>query len=66
MIIVDLCFNIVDLINKTSIFIIIVRIFVYIILAIPSLIEIRNFPKNYKKYITKLYKKKCEKLKIDR
>ena len=65
-IIVDLCFNIVDLINKTSIFIIIVRIFVYIILAIPSLIEIRNFPKNYKKYITKLYKKKCEKLKIDR
>lgn len=65
-IIVDLCFNIVDLINKTSIFIIIVRIFVYIILAIPSLIEIRNFSKNYKKYITKLYKKKCEKLKIDR
>lgn len=65
-IIVDLCFNIVDLINKTSIFIIIVKIFVYIILAIPSLIEIRNFPKNYKKYITKLYKKKCEKLKIDR
>lgn len=65
-IIVDLCFNIVDLINKTSIFIIIVRIFVYIILAIPSLIEIRNFPKNYKKHMTKLYKKKCEKLKIDR
>lgn len=65
-IIVDLCFNILDLINETPIFIMIVRIFAYIILAIPSLVEIRNFPKNYKRYITKLYKKKCEKFKIDR
>ncbi len=65
-IIVDLCFNILDLINETPIFIMIVRIFAYIILAILSLVEIRNFPKNYKRHITKLYKKKCERLKIDR
>ena len=64
-IIVDLFFNILELINETPIFLMIVRIFAYIILAIPSLLEIRNFNKNYKKYMIKLYKKKCKKLKID-
>ena len=65
MIIVDLFFNILELINKTPIFLMIVRIFAYIILAIPSLLEVRNFNKNYKRYMIKLYKKKCKKLKID-
>lgn len=64
-IIVDLFFNILELINKTPIFLMIVRIFAYIILAIPSLLEVRNFNKNYKRYMIKLYKKKCKKLKID-
>ena len=64
-IIVDLFFNILELINETPIFLMIVRIFAYIILAIPSLLEVRNFNKNYKRYMIKLYKKKCKKLKID-
>ena len=65
-IIVDLYFNIIDLVNVAPKFIIFVRLFAYIILAIPSLVEIYNFSKTYKKYMTKLYKKKCKKLKIDK
>lgn len=64
-IIADLVFNIVDLINQNSTFIIIVRSIVYILLAIPSVIEILKFKENYQKYAKKLYKKKCKKLKID-
>ena len=65
-IIVDLYFNIIDLVNVAPKFIIFVRLFAYIILAIPSLVEIYNFSKTYKKYMAKLYKKKCKKLKIDK
>ena len=59
-IIVDLYFNIIDLVNVAPKFIIFVRLFAYIILAIPSLVEIYNFSKTYKKYMAKLYKKKCK------
>ena len=65
-IIIDLCFNIRDLINEAPLSIIIARVIVYIILAIPSLVEIYKFPRNYKRYMMKLYKKKCKKLKIER
>lgn len=65
-IIVDLYFNIIDLVNVAPKFIIFVRLFAYIILAIPSLVEIYNFSKTYKRYMAKLYKKKCKKLKIDK
>ncbi len=65
MIIIDLFFNILDILNETPIPIVIMRIFAYIILAIPSLVEIHNFPKHYKRYMMKLYRKKCKQFNID-
>ncbi len=65
-IVIDLCFNVLDLINEIPIYIRIVRIFIYITLAILFVIEICNFSKNYKRYMTKLYKRKCKKFEIDR
>ncbi len=65
-ILADLIFNIVDLINNNSTIIILIRSTIYILLAIPSVIEISKFKEKYEKYVAKLYKKKCKKYKIER
>lgn len=58
----ELYLNIIDNLNNNSV---LIRVISYCLLAIFPIIQSFKYVKNYKRYVVKLYREKCKKMKIE-